>query len=106
MLATAAILILVLRACKGLIVSVTEGMKPVLLKQLELVERFGTIASAHDLMAYQGIVAMDRPIVGYDGDQYNPSEEEEARREAERLGIPLEELNGLDDGALDPSLFE
>lgn len=50
------------------------------------------LAAAHDVMAYQGIQAMDQPVVGYDGDTYDPSDEAEARREAERLGLNYEEM--------------
>lgn len=91
---------LVLRACKGLL----ETFQPVLLKQLQLVEKSTTIAASHDLAVYQGIQVMDQPVqVGY-SDGYDTSEEAEARREAERLHLDPEQMNAEDNERL-ASLF-
>lgn len=70
-------------------------MQPVLLRQLELVDKSTTLAASHDVMAYQGIQVMSQPVVGYDGDAYDPSDEAEARREAERSG---QDPDRIDDG--------
>lgn len=85
-LGSVALTLIVIRACKGLI----QEISPVLLRQLELVDKATTIAASADLQAYQGLQAMSQPIVGYDGDTYDPSYEAERRREAERLGLDLE----------------
>lgn len=77
------------RLCKGLI----ESLKPVLLEQLRLVDKATTIAASHDVMAYQGIQVMSQPVVGYDGDSYDPSDAAEAIREAERLHLNPEEVS-------------
>lgn len=87
MLGSVALSLVVIRACKGLI----EAQAPVLLRQLELVDKATTLAASSDLQAYQGVQAMGYASVGYDGETYNPSDEAEARREAERLGLNLEE---------------
>lgn len=87
-LVTAAVGLIALRLCKGLI----ESLKPVMLRQLELVDKATTLAASHDVMAYQGIQAMSQPVVGYPGDTYDPSDEAEAQREAERLGLNYEEM--------------
>lgn len=92
-----AIVLVVLRLCKGLI----ESLKPVLLRQLELVDKTTTLAASHDVMAYQGIQVMTQPVVGYDGDAYDPSDAAEARREAERLGLDPERMSDGDREALD-----
>ena len=89
MLGSAVLAIFVLRLCKGLI----ESLRPVLLRQLDLVDKATALASSKDLAVYQGIQAMDKPLVGYDGDTYDPSDEAEARREAERLGLNYEEMS-------------
>lgn len=86
MLGSVALSLIVLRACKGLI----QEISPVLLRQLDLVDKATSIAAASDLQAYQGIQVMSQPVVGYDGDNYDPSYEAERRREAERLGLDLE----------------
>lgn len=91
MLLSAVIVWVVLRLCKGLI----ESLKPVLLRQLELVDKATTVAASHDLMAYQGIQAMSQPVVGYSGDTYDPSDQAEAQREAERLGLNYEEMTDV-----------
>lgn len=88
LLGSALTVFIVLRLCKGLI----ESLKPVLLRQLELVDKATTIAASHDVMAYQGIQAMSQPVVGYPGDTYDPSDDAEAKREAERLGLNYEEM--------------
>lgn len=88
MLGSVAVVLIVLRLCKG----VLEAQKPVQLEQLRLLDKMTTLAASKDLMAYQGIQAMDQPVVGYDGDTYDPSDEAEAKREAERLGLNYEEL--------------
>lgn len=72
-----------------------ESLRPVLLEQLRLVDKSTTLAASHDVMAYQGIQVMSQPVVGYDGDTYDPSDAAEARREAERLGLDPE---AIDDG--------
>lgn len=87
MLGSMSLTLIVIRACKGLI----ESLKPVLLRQLDLVDKATAIAAASDVQAYQGIQVMSQPVVGYDGDTYDPSDEAERRREAERLGLDLEE---------------
>ncbi len=87
MLGSVALVLIVIRACKGLI----QELSPVLLRQLDLVDKATTIAAAADVQAYQGIQVMGQPVVGYDGDTYDPSDEAERRREAERLGLNLEE---------------
>lgn len=87
-LVTAAVGLIALRFCKGLI----ESLKPIMLRQLELVDKATTLAASHDVMAYQGIQAMSQPVVGYPGDTYDPSDEAEAQREAERLGLNYEEM--------------
>lgn len=89
MLGMLAVMLVVLRACKGLV----ESLSPVLIRQLELVDKATTIAAAADVQAYQGIQAMSQPVVGYDGDTYDPSDEAEAKREAERLGLNYEEMS-------------
>ena len=91
LLMAAVIVVVVIRLCKGLIAS----LEPVLLRQLELVDKSTTLAASHDVMAYQGIQVMSQPVVGYDGDAYDPSDAAEARREAERSGLDPE---GIDDG--------
>ena len=88
-LGAVALMLVVLRACKGLV----ESLNPVLLRQLDLVDKSTALAAASDLAAYQGIQVMSQPVVGYDGDAYDPSDEAEARREAERLGLNYEEMN-------------
>lgn len=71
-----------------------EAQQPVLLRQLDLVDKATALAAAHDVQAYQGIQVMSQPVVGYDGDNYDPSDQAEAEREAERLGLNLEEYSG------------
>lgn len=95
LLASVAVAVLVLRLCKGLI----ESLKPVLLRQLDLVDKMTTIASSHDVMAYQAIQVMDQQATSYD-EPYDPSDEAEARREAERHHEDPEALNAEDDTAL------
>ncbi len=92
MLASIALSWVVLRLCKGLV----ESLKPVLMRQLDLVDKATALAASHDVMAYQGIQAMDQPVVGYSGDSYDPSDEAEARREAERAGLNYEEINSAE----------
>jgi len=92
MLGSVFLTLFVMRACKGLL----EAQQPVLLRQLELVDKATTLAASHDVMAYQGIQAMSQPVVGYDGDSYDPSDAAEAKREADRLGIDMEEVNAQD----------
>ena len=46
------------------------------------------------------IQVMDAQRVGYPGDDYDPSDEAEARREAERYGLDPEELSDGDQEAL------
>jgi|TARA_R100000482_G_scaffold124710_2_gene78550 hypothetical protein len=79
---------------------VVESVSPVLLRQLELVDKATTLAASKDVAAYQGIQVMGRePSVGYD-ENYDPSDEAEARREAERHGWDPEELSGEERDAL------
>lgn len=89
LLTAAALVVVALRLCKGLI----ESLKPVLLRQLDLVDKATTIAAAQDVAAYQAIQVMDQARVGYPGDDYDPSDEAEARREAVREGLDPEELS-------------
>ena len=91
LLASAAIVVVVLRLCKGLI----ESLSPVLLRQLDLVDKMTTIAAAQDVAAYQAIQVMDQVRVGYPGEDYDPSDQAEARREALRNN---EDPEGLSDG--------
>ena len=81
--------VVVLRLCKGVI----DSLKPVLLRQLDLVDKATTIAAAQDVSAYQGLQVMNTHTVGYDGDSYDPSDAAEARREAERNNENFEELS-------------
>ena len=89
LLLAALLVAVVLRLCKGLI----ESLKPVLLRQLDLVDKATAIAAAQDVAAYQAIQVMDQAQVGYPGDHYDPSDEAEARREAARDGLDPEELS-------------
>lgn len=77
-----------------------EALSPVLLRQLELVDKTASLAAASDLQAYQGIQAMGFTSVGYDGDTYDPSDEAEAHREAERKHQDPEVLSEDDREAL------
>lgn len=95
LLGATVLVIVVIRLCKGLV----ESLQPVLLKQLELVDKSTSIAAAADLAAYQGIQVMDQATPLYD-ERYDPSDEAEARREAERLGLDPEELSDDDNGRL------
>lgn len=100
LLGSAGIGLLVLRVCKGFLAS----LQPVLMRQLDLVDKATSLASSKDLAAYQGIMVMDQTSgVQYD-DAYNPSDEAEARREAERNGLTTEDL-GAEDAEL-THLFE
>lgn len=94
LLASVVIVVVVLRLCKGLI----DSLRPVLLRQLDLVDKTTTLAAAADVYAYQGIQAMDQRQVGYD-DGYDPSDEAQARAEAERNNEDPE-LNSAEDNAL------
>ncbi len=87
---------LTIRLCKGLL----EAQQPVLLRQLELIDKMTTIAAAQDVAAYQAIQVMDQQRVGYPGEDYDPSDEAEARREAIREGLDPEELSDGDQEAL------
>ena len=82
--------------CKG----VLEAQRPVLLRQLDLLDKTTALAAARDLAAYQGIQVMDQQAVGYDGDYYDPSDAAAARREAEQNGWDPEELTDGDQEAL------
>lgn len=88
MLGSGALVWVTIRLCKGLIAS----QQPIQLKMLEVVDKMTTIAASHDVQAYQGIQVMSQPAVGYPGDTYNPSDEAEAKREAESLGLNYEEM--------------
>lgn len=96
LLLTGALMLVVLRVCKGLI----ESLKPVLIRQLELVDKATSIAASKDLAAYQGIAVMSQPVVGYDGDTYDASDEAEWRRETERRKEDPEVLRGEADEEL------
>lgn len=89
MLGSAVIVTVVLRQSKAL----TDSLSPVLLRQLEIVDKATTLAAAADVQAYQGIQVMQQPVVGYDGDSYDPSDEAEAEREAARRGLSMEEIS-------------
>ena len=89
LLMMAATSVVVIRLCKGLM----ESVQPVLLRQLDLLDKTTSLAAANDLMAYQGIQAMGSPVVGYPEDNYDPSDAAEARREAERAGLDYEEMS-------------
>lgn len=89
-------LFLVAWVCKGLI----KSQEPVLVRQLDLIDKMTTIAASRDVAAYQGLQVMDKQIVGYDGDNYDPSDAAQARREAERDGLDYEELSDGDAEAL------
>lgn len=97
------LMLVVMRACKGLI----EAQNPVLLRQLELLDKATTIAAAADLQAYQGVQAMGYTQVGYDGETYDPSDKAEAQREAERLGLTQEDADAEAEAAAEQlrSLF-
>lgn len=92
MLVSVALCIVVLKTCKGIV----EAQAPVLLRQLDLVDKTTTLAAAADLQAYQGIQAMGYAQVGYDGENYDPSDEAERVREAERHNLSLEEADAED----------
>lgn len=88
--------LLVLRLCKGLV----ESLRPVMLRQLDIVDKTTALAASKDVQAFQAIQVMDAQRVGYPGDDYDPSDEAEARREAERYGLDPEELSDGDQEAL------
>lgn len=81
--------VLILRLCKG----VLDGQRPVMERQLNLIDKLTAIAAAKDLAAYQGIQVMDQQVVGYPGDTYDPSEAAAASREAEANGWDTEEMS-------------
>lgn len=87
-LTSATIVVVVLRLCKGLV----ESLSPVMLRQLEVVDKATALAAASDVQAFQGIQVMDQAAVGYPGETYDPSDEAQARAEAERDGIDYEEM--------------
>lgn len=93
MLASLVIVWVVIRLCKGLI----ESLSPVLLRQLDLVDKSTALAASHDLMVFQGVQAMDQRVVGYPDDAYDPSDAAEAEREAARQGISVEQMKELRD---------
>lgn len=95
MLGSGAIVWVVLRSWK----QQTDSLQPVLLRQLELVDKLSTLASVKDLEAYQGVVGIDRAVKDYD-DPYNPSDEALAQAEAARDGYSLEVMRGEDEDAL------
>lgn len=82
-------MIVVLRLCKNLI----QSLEPVLLRQLDLVDKSTSLAAAQDITAYQAIQAMDSQKIGYPDDYYDPSDAAEAAREASRAGLDPEELS-------------
>lgn len=79
---------------------VLKAQQPVQLRQLDLIDKMTTLAAAQDVAAYQGIQVMDKQIVGYDGEHYDPSDAAAARREAEEHGWDPEELSDGDQEAL------
>lgn len=89
LLVSVLVVVVVVRLCKGLL----DSLKPVLLRQLDLVDKMTTIAAATDVAAYQAIQVMHQPPVGYDGDHYDPSDEAEALREAAAHGWDPERLS-------------
>ena len=95
LLGEAALVAVVVAHCKG----VVNSLQPVLLKQLELVDKSTAIAAAADLAGYQGIQVMNQLQPGYD-ESYDPSDEAAARREAERQGLTMEEYGDADNDAL------
>ncbi len=92
----AALSAVVLKLCKGLV----ESLKPVLLRQLELLDKATALAAASDVQAYQGIQVMNTHTVGYDGDAYDPSDAAEAKAEAQRRGEDPEEMTSVEQEAL------
>ena len=72
----------------------TESLQPVMLRQIELLDKVVAVNSTRDPLAFQAIQSMGAV---YPGDEvvYDPSDEAEAIREAERLGI---EPEGMIDG--------
>lgn len=83
------VLFLVLKTTRELL----AAQQPVMIRQLELVDKVTAIAVSKDVMSYQGIQVMNQPSVGYDGDNYDPSDEAAAAREAERYGMSMEEIS-------------
>ena len=71
-----------------------------LLRQLDLVDKATMVAAAQDVAAYQAIQVMDRAMVGYDGEAYDPSDVAEARREALANGEDPEELSDAEQDQL------
>lgn len=66
---------------------------PVQLRQIELIDKVTTMLASKDVMAFQGIQAMSmssHPAF----ESYDPSDEAEARREAERHGTELDDGSG------------
>ena len=96
LLLAALLVVHVLRLCKGLI----ESLRPVMLRQLELLDKTTALAASKDVLAFQGIQVMNSHSVGYPGEDYDPSDAAEARREAERQGMDPEELTDGDQEAL------
>lgn len=99
------LLILVLRYCKGLIREIVEAQKPVLLRQLDLVDKATAIAASSDIAGYQGIQVMDQYASGYDEGSFDPSPEAEARREAERMNQDPEDVGVTENAELDSLLL-
>lgn len=70
--------------CFRLVKNIAETQAPVQLRQLELIDKMATIAVSGDVLAYQGIQAMQARVQEYA--DYDPSDEGEAQREAELYG--------------------
>ena len=73
-----------------LVRSSLQAQEPVQLKQLELIDKMTTLVASKDVLAFQGIQAMQAQVNEYAG--YDPSDEGEAQRERELYG--REETDG------------
>ena len=61
-----------------LVRSSLQAQEPVQLKQLELIDKMTTLVASKDVLAFQGIQAMQAQVNEYAG--YDPSDEGEAQR--------------------------
>lgn len=75
-----------------LVKNVTDAQAPVQLRQIELLDKVTTMIASKDVLAYQGIQAMDARVAEYAS--FDPSDEGEARREQELYGRDV--TDGLD----------
>lgn len=69
--------------------------QPVLLRQLELLDKVTTMVATKDVLAYQGVQAMQTRAAEYA--EFDPSDEGQARREQELYD---REMTDEDDAAL------